>query len=116
MIPVLCTIRSDDGKLHPVETEGYAPRPDSALAVAPVHVYDSHTGWKLVKGRWHILHRPTGFHVGKMEWSTAQEAFQVLERCNPDFPAWLMASGYAGDAATNACRSFYRFASGDTEI
>src|ERR1043166_2292507 len=103
MIPVTVTIRSDDRRLTPYETEGYAPSESCALAVAQVHIHDSHDGWKVVAGRWNIVHRPTGFHVGKMEWDTAQEAFVILTRCSPDFPAWLLATGTEGDMATMAC-------------
>jgi hypothetical protein len=116
MIPVTVTLRSDDGRMTPHQTEGFAPNETCALAVAQVHVEDSHNGWKCVKGRWNIIHRPTGFHVGKMEWNTAQEAFAVLLGCNPEFPAWLMAAGTAGDMATMACKSFYRAASGDDRV
>jgi hypothetical protein len=113
VIAVRVTIRSDDGKLHPKETEGYAPRSDSALAVTQVHVHDSHNGWSIQKGRWNITHRPTGWHLGKSEWKSAQEAFAALLNCSPDFPGWLMATGTEGDMATLACKSFFRAAGGE---
>lgn len=111
MIPVLVTLRTD--QLEPHETEGYAPAADSPLAVTPVHVHDSHAGWRVQKGRWNITHRPTGFHLGVSDWKTAQEAYAVLLSCCPDFPGWLLASGREGDVATNACKSFFRSAGGE---
>lgn len=113
MISVPITLRSVEGESY--QAEGYAPSETCPLAVSQVHVHDSRGDWKVVKGRWFLVHRPTGYHVGKTgiaEWDTAQEAYDVLLRCQPGFPAWLVANGGGDDMATLACRTFYRAATG----
>jgi|HubBroStandDraft_6_1064221.scaffolds.fasta_scaffold1077441_1 hypothetical protein len=114
MIPVAVTIRAHDRRIKPHQVAGYAADAASPLAAVPWHDHDSHTGWIKTDG-WCITHRPTGFCLGNVEFATLMEALETMQRCNPAFPAWLMATGTFGDTATLACKAMFRMATGFRE-
>lgn len=108
MIPVTITYRSTEQEPH--EAPGFAPDADCPLAVGKFIQHDSHTGWLPVTDLWCIIHRPSGYTLGKKTFKTRKAAEAVLIACIPDFPGWLFAKGGSDDVATQACHVMFRMA------
>jgi hypothetical protein len=109
VIPLLVTTRSGDLELPARKAEGFAPAATSPLAVTKVcHWSYDDERWVDHDGQWCITHIPTGHTLGPDDWPTAQEAYEVLLRCDPDYPAWPLAIGDDDDAATKACKIKFR--------
>lgn len=110
MIAVRVPCASPDVSIPPHEQDGFVPFETSPLAVVRMAI------WRAVEKQWiepeHrgwcIAHRPTGFNLKGREWPTRHDAMAALERCEPTFPAWALATGAEGDAATMACRVKFR--------
>jgi hypothetical protein len=108
-VPV--TVRSDDSTVPLYQTVGFAPSEACPLAVTNVCTFDYDAGtWSEDITRWRVSHRPSGYHIGKLHWPTFDEAAAVLLACDPDFPAWPLATGAEDCAATIACRMKFRMA------
>jgi hypothetical protein len=104
-VPVVC--RAKDTPDHP--TTGFAPSVVCPLAVTPVATFDdAKREWVEHEARWCITHRPTGLTLGPTEWDTRKAALDVLAKCDPDFPAWALATGGRECLATLACRVKFR--------
>lgn len=104
-VRVIC--RSHNAATPSLETGGYAPTADCVLAVTADAVFDNALQQWRGRSGWCITHRPSGFQLGSVVFDDLDDALAVLERCEPDFPAWKVATGQLGDAATIACA--YKF-------
>lgn len=107
MIPVNVKLHDRRGELTPLNLTGFAPSPNCTLAIIPASFW-GRGEWKTEPG-FMIAHRPTGYTLGG-DVFTREEAEAVLVSSVPEFPAWMLANGREGDAATNACRAFYKVA------
>jgi hypothetical protein len=110
VIRVPVTLRSADTGAPTLDTEGVAPSDVCPLCVTRVAIFDYRVKKWVERDAWQITHRPTGFNLGKREWPTEAEAFAVLEKCDPTFPAWQIATGETGCAATVACKIKFKWA------
>jgi hypothetical protein len=109
MIGTTVTIRTKDATTPPHVMAGVVPFEGSPLAVTKVAVW-KRARWVELDDRYHITHIPTGWHIGGAEWKTQAAAFEVLERCEPSFPAWRLAIGKKEDPATVACAVKFKMA------
>lgn len=122
MHPVPVTLRSRTPDVPLFETHGYVPTLDSPLAVTRFALYDKLAEqWAQDESDpgYMITHRPTGFYLGTglaeglaeagaVVWDTLPEAWAVLLRCDPSFPAWSIAD--KDEAARVACRTKFKWA------
>lgn len=110
MMQVTVLLRTREPDVPPREAKGFVPSLDCPLAVTPsVHFDETRRQWS-GRGTWQITQRALGFNLGRREWSTVEEAMAVLERCDPTFAAWPLATGDKGDPATKACAVKFRWA------
>lgn len=106
MIPVNVKLHDRRGEATPLNLTGFSNTPTCNLAIIPARYY-RRGKWLEDKG-WMIAHRPTGYTLGGDLFDTREEAAAVLVSSQPDFPAWMLANGREGDAATSVCRLMYR--------
>lgn len=107
-VTILVTIRTRDGAV-PITIDGLAPFADCVLAVTPVYDWTDHGWHKRKRGGFYITHCPTGYQLGNYIFKTREEALAALERCDPTFPAWPLASD-DNPVARMACHAKFRAA------
>lgn len=117
MIQIKVTLRSRTTDV-PFVTNGLAPTANCPLAITPTAVFDNATkAWRLTGKGFRITHLPSGFCLGDMAagYSTQDKAARVLTACQPEHPAWLLATGKPDCAATAACKTLFRLASSEAK-
>lgn len=103
-------ICGEDSDVPRLQVETFSGDVGDALYVTKNHVYVDGK-WAEREG-WRITHAPTGKALGPNTLATRDEALALLARCDPEFPAWPLATDLPDCAATKACAYKFRVAVG----